>query len=220
MLGRLLTLSIENSVVSNIQQPTAPTTPTSTVNESTSTATTATTTVAAATTTPTATTTNQPPIPTATQPTTPAAPAPGSVEASLLVGQPPGTVIKCVTAQVIQTTEGPRIVLQGLQGTDFTPNQLAMVHQQVKQQLLKAQATAGKQGVLGPTKIYLAVQPAPNSQPQQNQTAQTSQPPATQSAVTSTAKPQQPATVQSSVPEQNIGRHRLLILDLLYFNMF
>lgn len=67
----------------------------------------------------------------------PAAPAPGSVEASLLAGQPPGTVIKCVTAQVIQTTQGPRIVLQGLQGNDFTPQQLAMVQQQVKQQLLK-----------------------------------------------------------------------------------
>lgn len=65
------------------------------------------------------------------------APAPGSVEASLLAGQPPGTVIKCVTAQVIQTTQGPRIVLQGLQGADFTPQQLAMVQQQVKQQLLK-----------------------------------------------------------------------------------
>lgn len=55
----------------------------------------------------------------------------------LLVGQPPGTVIKCVTAQVIQTQAGPRIVLQGLQGADFTQQQLAAVQQQVKQQLLK-----------------------------------------------------------------------------------
>lgn len=65
------------------------------------------------------------------------APAPGSIEASLLAGQPPGTVIKCVTAQVIQTTEGPRIVLQGIQGADFTQQQLNMVQHQVKQQLLK-----------------------------------------------------------------------------------
>lgn len=64
-------------------------------------------------------------------------PIPGSIEASLLAGQPPGTVIKCVTAQVISTAEGPRIVLQGLQGSDFTPQQLNMVQQQVKQQLLK-----------------------------------------------------------------------------------
>lgn len=66
-----------------------------------------------------------------------ATPIPGSIEASLLAGQPPGTVIKCVTAQVISTAEGPRIVLQGLQGSDFTPQQLNMVQQQVKQQLLK-----------------------------------------------------------------------------------
>lgn len=67
--------------------------------------------------------------------------APGSIEENLLNellrDQPPGTIIKCVTAQVIQTTEGPRIVLQGLQGADFTPYQLNMVQQQVKQQLLK-----------------------------------------------------------------------------------
>lgn len=55
----------------------------------------------------------------------------------LLVGQPSGTVIKCVTAQVIQTPAGPRIVLQGLQGADFTTQQLTAVQQQVKQQLLK-----------------------------------------------------------------------------------
>jgi nucleosome-remodeling factor subunit BPTF len=57
----------------------------------------------------------------------------------LLAGQPPGTVIKCVTAQVIQTPQGPRIVLQGLQGADFTAQQLAAVQQQVKQQLLKGE---------------------------------------------------------------------------------
>lgn len=62
---------------------------------------------------------------------------PLNVENTLLKGQPPGTVIKCVTAQVIQTQQGPRIVLQGLQGTDFTQQQSALVQQQVKQQLLK-----------------------------------------------------------------------------------
>ncbi|XP_053689324.1 nucleosome-remodeling factor subunit NURF301 [Sabethes cyaneus] len=82
------------------------------------------------------------------------------VEQTLLQGQPPGTVIKCVTAQVIQTQQGPRIVLQGLHGSEFTPQQSALVQQQVKQQLLKAQESNGKQGVLGPTKIYLAIQPS------------------------------------------------------------
>lgn len=98
----------------------------------------------------------------------------------LLIGQPPGTIIKCVTAQVIQTNQGPRIVLQGLQGADFTAQQLAAVQQQVKQQLLKAQASTGKQGVLGPTKIYLAVQPSIEAQQQmqqQDQVVNTSQPP-------------------------------------------
>lgn len=64
----------------------------------------------------------------------------------LLAGQPPGTLIKCVTAQVIQTQQGPRIVLQGLQGADFTPQQLAAVQQQVKQQLLK-----GKESIPAPS---------------------------------------------------------------------
>lgn len=62
---------------------------------------------------------------------------PLNVEQTLLKGQPQGTVIKCVTAQVIQTQQGPRIVLQGLQGSDFTAQQSALVQQQVKQQLLK-----------------------------------------------------------------------------------
>ncbi|XP_037046022.1 nucleosome-remodeling factor subunit NURF301 isoform X4 [Bradysia coprophila] len=94
-----------------------------------------------------------------------------STEQKLLQGQPPGTVIKCVTAKIIQTVQGPRIVLQGLTGNEFTAQQLALVQQQVKQQLLKAQETSGKQGVLGstPTKIYLAVQPPQPIQSQPNQ---------------------------------------------------
>lgn len=55
----------------------------------------------------------------------------------LLQGQPPGTQIKCVTAQVVQMPTGPRIVLQGIQGNDLTTQQLALVNQQVKQQLMK-----------------------------------------------------------------------------------
>ncbi|KAJ1519876.1 hypothetical protein ONE63_004117 [Megalurothrips usitatus] len=81
------------------------------------------------------------------------------IERSLMAGQPPGTVIKCITAQVINTGQGPRIVLQGVQGTEFTQQQLALVQHQVKQQLLQAQAQGNKQSVLGPTKIYLAVHP-------------------------------------------------------------
>lgn len=85
------------------------------------------------------------------------------MEQRLLAGQPPGTVIKAVTAQVMQTSTGPRIVLQGLHGNSLSPQQLALVQHQVKQQLLKAQEATGKQGMLGPTKMYLAVQPAPTA---------------------------------------------------------
>jgi nucleosome-remodeling factor subunit BPTF len=60
-----------------------------------------------------------------------------SEHAALLASHPPGTVIKCVTASVMQTSNGPRIVLQGLQGTEFTQQQTLLVQQQVKQQLLK-----------------------------------------------------------------------------------
>lgn len=52
---------------------------------------------------------------------------------------PPGTVIKSVTAQVVQTADGPRIVLQGLSNKDLTPQQMALVQQQIKQQLLKGE---------------------------------------------------------------------------------
>ncbi|KAK9882651.1 hypothetical protein WA026_022517 [Henosepilachna vigintioctopunctata] len=131
---------------------------------------------------PSPTTTHQPVVQQQTVQQTPTKPVdnsnhidPATME-QLLVGQPPGTIIKCVTAQVIQTQQGPRIVLQGLQGADFSQSQLAAVQQQVKQQLLKAQASTGKQGVLGPTKIYLAVQPS-NPEGQQVDTPTPSQPP-------------------------------------------
>lgn len=75
--------------------------------------------------------------PTKAVPATESTPIDQATMDQLLAGQPAGTVIKCVTAQVIQTQQGPRIVLQGLQGADFTQQQLAAVQQQVKQQLLK-----------------------------------------------------------------------------------
>lgn len=58
-------------------------------------------------------------------------------EQAMLAGHPPGTVVKCVTAQVMQTPSGPRIVLQGLQGSDISPQQSQVLQQQVKQQLMK-----------------------------------------------------------------------------------
>lgn len=118
----------------------------------------------------------------------------------MLQGQPPGTVIKCVTAEVTKNQNGACIKLTGLQGSDLTEQQLSLVHQQVKQQLVKkgnasnslmrifihichansrnnhlnkflsfdfaytAQEQNGNQA-LGPTKIYLAVQPAQTQLP-------------------------------------------------------
>uniref|UniRef100_A0A8D8XJL3 Nucleosome-remodeling factor subunit NURF301 n=1 Tax=Cacopsylla melanoneura TaxID=428564 RepID=A0A8D8XJL3_9HEMI len=82
-----------------------------------------------------------------------------------------------LSAQVIQSAEGPRIVLQGIQGSDFTASQLQAVQTQVKQQLLKAQASSGNQGVLGPTRIYLAVQPSTKSQRSPAQPKPTPPPP-------------------------------------------
>lgn len=39
----------------------------------------------------------------------------------------------------MQTSSGPSIVLQGLHGYTLTPQQLALVQHQVKQQLLKGE---------------------------------------------------------------------------------
>ncbi|XP_018314724.1 nucleosome-remodeling factor subunit NURF301 isoform X2 [Mycetomoellerius zeteki] len=181
---------MKGTVTTNKQQA-LQTTPTSTVAQSSTTTNTS----------PTTTTATSTMSVTTTQ-SSATTPIPGSLEASLLVGQPPGTVIKCVTAQVISTAEGPRIVLQGLTGSDFTPQQLNMVQQQVKQQLLKAHAATGKQGVLGPTKIYLAVQPAQssnNNQQQQSTTSQASS--AANTPVSSTPKQQQSIISSSSTNE-------------------
>lgn len=60
-----------------------------------------------------------------------------------------------VTAQLMQTPQGPRIVLQGIQGSNLPPQDLAIIQQQVKTQLLKAQADAKQQGKVPPTKIVL-----------------------------------------------------------------
>lgn len=58
-------------------------------------------------------------------------------EQTILAGHPPGTILKCVTAQVVQTQSGPRIVLQGLNDTKLDAQQTALIQQQVKQQLMK-----------------------------------------------------------------------------------
>lgn len=66
----------------------------------------------------------------------------GINEQAMLANHPPGTIVKCVTAQVMQTPSGPRIVLQGLQGSDISPQQSAVLQQQVKQQLMKGKVAS------------------------------------------------------------------------------
>lgn len=68
-----------------------------------------------------------------------------------------------VTAQLIQTPQGPRIVLQGIQGANLTKDQLQSIQQQVKEQLLKAQAEAKLQGKVPPTKIAIQLPPTMTS---------------------------------------------------------
>ena len=66
--------------------------------------------------------------------------SPGTQEQVRVASEPPGTIVKCITAQVVQTPEGPRIMLQGLQkGDPFSPEQLQAIQQQVKQELLKGE---------------------------------------------------------------------------------
>ena len=64
-----------------------------------------------------------------------------------------------VTAQLIQTPQGPRIVLQGIQGANLSKDQLQSIQQQVKDQLLKAQAEAKLRGIVPPTKIAIQLPP-------------------------------------------------------------
>ena len=72
-----------------------------------------------------------------------------------------------VTAQLIQTPQGPRIVLQGIQGANLSKDQLQSIQQQVKDQLLKAQAEAKSQEKIPPTKIAIQLPPAGQPSDQQ-----------------------------------------------------
>ena len=64
------------------------------------------------------------------------------------------------TAQLIQTPQGPRIILQGIQAANIPKEQLISIQQQVKNQLLKAQAEAKKDNKVPPTKIAIQLPPS------------------------------------------------------------
>ncbi|XP_071445006.1 nucleosome-remodeling factor subunit NURF301 isoform X3 [Hetaerina americana] len=114
----------------------------------------------------------------ATTPTTPTA----TVTTPAATGTP-GTVYQPATAQVVQTPQGPRIVLQGLARTDLSQQQMAQLQMQVKQQLFKAHGNKPGQPV-GPTKIYLAMQP-----PQGGATPSTPAPPPAGEVAVASAPP-------------------------------
>lgn len=71
------------------------------------------------------------------------------------------------TAQLLQTPQGPRIILQGIQAANIPKEQLLSIQQQVKNQLLKAQAEAKKDNKVPPTKISIQLPPSIQSKLQQ-----------------------------------------------------
>ena len=60
-----------------------------------------------------------------------------------------------MTAQLIQTFQGPRIALQGIQEFQLEQEQLVAIRQQVMQQLKKQQAQATQQGKVPPTRMTI-----------------------------------------------------------------
>ena len=99
------------------------------------------------------------------------------------------------TAQFIQTPQGPRIVLHGIQGANLTPEQLSNVQQQVKEQLLKAQAEAKKAGTVPPTKIQI------------NLPQTTAKPAAATATPTAATTPATPVATPTSVVNSPTTRH-------------
>ena len=69
----------------------------------------------------------------------------------------PAPPLRTVTAQLVQTPRGPRIILQGLQGVTLEQQQLLALQQEVKKRLLANQALAREQGKRRPTRLALKV---------------------------------------------------------------
>jgi nucleosome-remodeling factor subunit BPTF len=74
-----------------------------------------------------------------------------------------------ITAQLVQTPQGPRIILQGIQGASLPREYLNKIQQQVKTQLLKAQAEAKQQNRVPPTKIAIQLHPSIQAQLEKDQ---------------------------------------------------
>lgn len=130
-----------------------------------------------------------------------------------------------VTAQLIQTAQGPRIILQGIQGANLPREQLLAIQQQVKEQLLKAQAEAKLQNKVPPTKIAIQlppIQPKIESPVKQEQVVQQQQQ-ATRIVQTASGQrvvvrsgqaPKQVVTVQQQMGDAQQQQQSLLLSKL------
>ena len=107
------------------------------------------------------------PVPAPTEPPEPPAPPPPPPAPAPVM--PPQVTSVTVSAQLVQTQQGPRIILQGLQGIQLEQTQLTQIQQQVKTQLLKQQALARQQGKVPPTKVSIQLTGNFNRAPDQSQ---------------------------------------------------
>ena len=97
------------------------------------------------------------PAPAPAEPPKPPTPPPPAPPPAPVIPEPaaPSMMTVTVTAQLIQTQNGPRIILQGLQGIQLEQAQLAQIQQKVKAQLLEQQALARDEGRVPPTKVSI-----------------------------------------------------------------
>merc|ERR1719410_2127450 len=97
------------------------------------------------------------PAPAPAEPPKPPTPPPPAPPPAPVIPEPaaPSMTTVTVTAQLIQTQNGPRIILQGLQGIQLEQAQLAQIQQKVKAQLLEQQALARDEGRVPPTKVSI-----------------------------------------------------------------
>jgi nucleosome-remodeling factor subunit BPTF len=111
-------------------------------------------------------------------------------QAAAALPQSPAKPPLQITAQLVQTPQGPRIILQGIQGASLPKQYLLSIQQQVKTQLLKAQAEAKQQNRVPPTKIVIQLPASIQAQLENDQSKPT---PAQHPSVTLPTQPIAPA---------------------------
>ena len=109
-----------------------------------------------------------------------------------------------ITAQLVQTQQGPRIILQGIQGASLPKEYLLKIQQQVKTQLLKAQAEAKQQNRVPPTKIAIQLHPSIQAELEKDQSKVTPSTPTEPSSQIEPTLPVQQTAPQPQLPMQPI----------------